>query len=145
MKKLKIEKTIVISKSIDQVFEALTNPELVVQYYPLNKVHSDLQVGGEIICEGDGFTDYGKIEIIEPNHQFQYSYWSDNHGTDRSPENYLTISYLLHTQEQNKTLLSLTHSNLHSELMYSQMSEVWDFLLDSFLACFLFLFHQLLD
>ena len=130
MEKFKIEKQIIIHKSIELVFEALTNPELIVKYYPLNKVTCNLQVGGEIICQGDGFTDYGKIEILEPNHKFQYSYWSDNHGTENLPENYLTICYLLQEQEQN-TLLSLTHNNLQSESMYSQMLEVWDFLLAS--------------
>ncbi len=134
MSTLVIEKTVLITAPANVVFEALTDSKKIIQYYPLEKVITDWQVGGEIICqginEGKEFTDYGKIEILEPNQQFQYSYWSDNHQTENIPENYLTICYTLESVEDG-TIVSLKHSNLQSYTMYNSMLGVWDFLLDS--------------
>lgn len=78
------------------------------------------------------FTDYGVIEkLVFPN-IYQYRYWSDNHGTERLEENFLTISYLLEESLMG-TRLVVTQSNLKSPEMYELMSgQVWDFLLDSF-------------
>ncbi|BDA70516.1 hypothetical protein CAL7716_046820 [Calothrix sp. PCC 7716] len=67
---------------------------------------------------------------MAPNEKFQYTYWSDNHGTERTPENHLTICYTLH-QAENRTNLKLEHKNLKSEKMYLEMLNVWDFLLSN--------------
>ena len=135
MKIFSIEKNVSLDVPANIVFEALTNSDKIVQYYPLKEVKTDWKVGSEIICKGsnDGkdFTDRGKIDVLIPNQKFQYTYWSDNHGTERTPENYLTISYTL-TEIGNKTNLKLEHKNLKSEAMYSQMLDVWDFLLSNF-------------
>lgn len=68
-------------------------------------------VGDIIFINGDrDFTDFGTIEILLLHKKFQYSYWSDNHGTARMAENYLTICYTLH-ETDNKTNLELEHKN----------------------------------
>ncbi len=129
-----IEKNLLINAPVNLVFEALTNSEKIVQYYPLIEVISDWQVGSEIICRGrtnsQDFIDYGKIDILIPNEKFQYTYWSDNHGTERSQENHLTICYSL-VEVENGTTLKLEHKNIQSQAMYSQMLDVWDFLLSN--------------
>ena len=88
-----IKKTLFVGVPANVVFEALTNSSKIVQYYPLQEVISDWQVGSEIICKGinDGkdFIDYGTIDILIPNQKFQYTYWSDNHGTQKTPDNHL--------------------------------------------------------
>jgi uncharacterized protein YndB with AHSA1/START domain len=95
-----IRKSLSIDASPSVVFDALTNSDKIIQYFPLKEVVSNWEVGSEILFkgsnEGRDFIDYGKIEILSPNQKFQYTYWSDNHGTDRVPENYLTICYTLH-------------------------------------------------
>lgn len=129
-----IDKTIAIAAPVDKVYEALTTSELVVQYYPVSEVISDWQVGSEIIgkgsIDGQSFTDYGKIDRLVKNKEFQYTYWSTNHGTKRTPENYLTISYTL-SEIDKGTVLNLSQRNIKSEQTYSQMLLVWDFLLSS--------------
>ena len=129
-----IDKTIAIAAPVDKVYEALTTSELVVQYYPVSEVISDWQVGSEIIgkgsIDGQSFTDYGKIDRLVKNKEFQYTYWSTNHGTERTPENYLTISYTLSKTDKG-TVLNLSQRNIKSEQTYSQMLLVWDFLLSS--------------
>jgi uncharacterized protein YndB with AHSA1/START domain len=129
-----IKKNLLINASPSIVFDALTNSNKILQYFPLKEVVSSWEVGGEIILKGSNgekdFIDYGKIEILSPNDKFQYTYWSDNHGTDRVPENYLTICYTLHKVD-NGTSLELEHRNFKSEKMYSEMLNVWDFLLSN--------------
>lgn len=134
METFSIKKTLFIGVSKSVLFETLTNSDKIVQYYPLEEVISDWKVGGEILCKGsnDGkiFVDYGTIESLVPNEKFQYTYWSTNHGTERTPENHLTICYTL-SETDNGTILKLEHKNLKSESMYSEMLNVWDFLLSN--------------
>jgi uncharacterized protein YndB with AHSA1/START domain len=132
MTKFKIEKELSIDAPPSLIFEALTNSDKIVQYYPLKEVISTWETGSEIILKGSNgnkdFTDYGEIDILLPSEKLQYTYWSDNHGTDRVPENYLTICYTLHEVDDG-TKLELEHKNLQSEKMYLEMLNVWDFLL----------------
>lgn len=129
-----IHKTLLINASPSAVFDALTNSDKIIQYYPLKEVVSTWEVGCEILLKGSNerkdFVDYGEIEILAINKQFQYRYWSDNHGTSRTLENYLTICYTLHEVDDG-THLVLEHKNLKSEKMYSEMLSVWNFLLSN--------------
>jgi len=132
MKSFSITKNLFINAPPTLLFETLTNSEKIIQYYPLKEVISDWQVGSDIILKGNNngedFIDYGRIEVLTPNQKFQYTYWSDNHGTDRTPENQLTICYTLDEVDRG-TNLQLEHTNLKSEQMYSEMLKVWDLLL----------------
>lgn len=134
MTKFAIKKSLLLNASPSVVFDALTNSGKIIQYFPLKEVVSTWEVGGEIIFKGSNggkdFIDYGIIEILSPNQIFQYTYWSDNHGTDKLPENYLTICYTLHEVDKG-TNLELEHKNFKSEKMYSEMLNVWDFLLSN--------------
>ncbi|WP_315789220.1 SRPBCC family protein [Fischerella sp. JS2] len=129
-----IRKNLLINASPSVLFDALTKSDKIIQYFPLKEVVSTWEVGSEILFkgshEGRDFIDYGKIEILSPNQKFQYTYWSDNHNTDRVPENYLTICYTLH-EVDNRTNLELEHKNFKSEKMYFEMLNVWDFLLSN--------------
>ncbi|MEG4059247.1 MULTISPECIES: SRPBCC domain-containing protein [unclassified Microcoleus] len=88
-----IHKQISIDAPPSVLFDALTDSEKIVQYYPVKEILSTWEVGSEIILKGSNgdqdFTDCGTIEILLPNEKFLYRYWSDNHGTVRVPENYL--------------------------------------------------------
>ena len=129
-----IKKEIFISKNPKCIFQLLTTSDEILNYYPLNSIESNWKKGSEIILKGGEdeheFTDYGIIDNLIENMEIQYSYWSDNHGTKRIPENYLTICYKL-TEEEHGTKLILEHSNFKSLEMYRQMEEVWNFLLSN--------------
>ncbi|MBI3351691.1 MAG: SRPBCC domain-containing protein [Nitrospirae bacterium] len=88
---LSIKKEIQINASPTVVFEAITDPNRIICYYPINTVQSEGKIGGSIFFSGknDGhtFTDYGTIEVFDNPYEFRYSYWSDNHGTVRAQEN----------------------------------------------------------
>ena len=134
METFSIEKTLTIDAPTNKVFDALTDSDKIVQYYPLEEVISDWQVNSEIICkgkiDGNSFSNYGKIDVLSPNEKFQYTYWSTNHGTERTPQNHLTICYSL-SEKDDGTTLKLEQKNIQSEQMYLQMLQIWDFLLSN--------------
>jgi len=135
MDSFSIEKEIIINASPETVFEMLTNSDQIIKYYPLNEVISEWKAGSEVLYKGEinnnKFTDYGVIETISRPTQYKYSYWSDNHGTENTPENQITISYNL-TNIKNGTKLELKQSNLRSKEMFEMMdSTVWPYLLDN--------------
>jgi len=130
-----IIKVIRIHAPNSRVFSALTSSEEIPTFYPLEKVDSKWELGSEVLYKGEingaAFTDFGVIEKLESPKVYAYRYWSDNHGTERTPENYLTISYVL-TECPNGTELTVTQSNIKSAGMYELMeSQVWDYLLGS--------------
>ncbi|MBY4677417.1 SRPBCC family protein [Marinobacterium arenosum] len=128
-----IEKVIKINAPKARVFQALTSSNEIPKYYPLNEVVSTWEVGSEVLYKGEingsPFTDYGVIESLNEPGFYSYRYWSDNHGTERTSENYILISYAL-SEIPEGTELKLVQSNIRSEELYNLMeTQVWDFLL----------------
>lgn len=136
MKKFTIKKQIALKAPAERVFSALTNSQEIPKYFPLKSVESTWEVGSETLYKGEvngvPFTDYGIIEKLTPPTEYRYRYWSDNHGTERTEENHLTINYNLEKSNEG-TVLTVTQSNIKSPEMYELMNgQVWDYLLISF-------------
>ena len=141
-----IVKKITLAATPEQVFLALTNENTIIKYFPLDKVVSTWELGSEVLYIGNvggtPFTDYGTITELWPAKKYSYRYWSDNHGTARISENFVTISYQLAATKsatkgtdikEKSTMLTLTQSNLPSAEMYQVMdTQVWDVLLNNF-------------
>jgi uncharacterized protein YndB with AHSA1/START domain len=121
MKHQSIIKKITLSATPEQVFSALTDEVQIIKYFPLDKVLSTWELDGEVLYKGNiagvPFTDYGIITEFEPAKVFSYRYWSDNHGTEKVPENFVTISYQLSTHSQ-ETVLTVIQNNLPSVDIY---------------------------
>ncbi len=135
MNSFKIEKKIVINSPIETVFGALTDSNEIPKYYPLRSVESDWNEGNEVLYKGEvngsPFTDFGTIEELSKPHIYRYRYWSDNHGTERTDQNHLTIEYRLLTAPEG-TELTVTQSNIRSKEMFEMMNgQVWEYLLGS--------------
>ena len=118
---------------MSRIYAALTSSEEIPRYYPLNAVESTWQQGAEVLYKGEingvPFTDFGVIEQLESPSVYVYRYWSDNHGTERIPENHLTISYCL-SECSEGSALTLIQSNIKSVELYELMDkQVWDHLL----------------
>ncbi len=131
-----IEKQIELNAPIERVFTALTNSEEILKYFPLKSVESTWSVGSSVLYKGEvngvPFTDFGIIEKLTSPTEYCYKYWSDNHGTARTEENYLTISYSLERSNE-RTVLTAKQSNIKSPEMYELMNDqVWSYLLNSF-------------
>lgn len=84
-------------------------------------------------ANGQRFTDAGVIQSLVRPKLFEYTYWSNNHGTENRPENHVSVQYSLRNEAQG-TRVALVQSNLPSLDYYALMNEVWDSLLQSLKA-----------
>ena len=130
-----INKKIQIKAPVERIFSALTTSTEIIKYFPLTSVESKWTLNGEVIYRGETngmpFTDLGIIREISYPTSYVYSYWSDNHGTEQKPENYITICYSLEVLADT-TLVKMEQRNIQSTELYDVMNnQVWDFLLNS--------------
>jgi uncharacterized protein YndB with AHSA1/START domain len=106
-----LKKTITIKAPASEVWRALTEPEIVKQYFYDTNVDSDWQQGSPIIYsgvwEGKAYKDKGKIVQVEKEKVLKHTHWSSLSGVPDTPENYYTVMYELNSNE-NKTILSIT-------------------------------------
>jgi uncharacterized protein YndB with AHSA1/START domain len=122
----------VINASPDKVWEALTNPLIVKQYFFNSDLVTDWVVGEAIFWRGnfDGksYEDKGKVLEYEHNAHLSYSYLSSWSGKPDLEENYLRVSYQVEALAEG-TRLTITQSNYseehraHSEENWAQVVE----------------------
>lgn len=132
MARLTLEKSVDVAAPADAVFDALTDPEKIVRFFPLQRVESERREGGSIKLfgevDGDAFVDDGRIDDYTPSTRFQYTYSSDDHGTERSADTEMTISYGLRPFPAG-TWVEALHENPLDPERHAQMEIAWDFLL----------------
>ena len=101
-----------------KVWEALTNPAIVKQYFFGTNVKSDWKKGSPIFWEGEwegkSYQDKGSIIDIDPGKYVKYSYWSSMSGTEDKPENYANVTYKL-SEKNGKTTLVIGQDNIKNE------------------------------
>ena len=97
------------------VWEALTNPKLIREYFFGTDTSSDWNVGSPITFsgewEGKSYQDKGTILAKKVNKLLRYSHWSSISGIEDKPENYVTVTYEL-TEKNSKTALTVTQDNI---------------------------------
>jgi uncharacterized protein YndB with AHSA1/START domain len=88
-----------IKCSPTKIWEALTNPELIKQYFFGTEVTTNWIVGSPItykgVWNGQPYEDKGLILEIVPDKTLLSSYWSSMAGLEDVPENYKTVKYEL--------------------------------------------------
>ena len=104
-----------IDASRQQVWDALTNPELIREYFFGTAVTTDWKVGSPITFAGEWkgrpYADKGEILVFRPNEELSYSHWSPMSGTDDVPESYHVVHIAL-AEARSGTTVTLTQSNL---------------------------------
>lgn len=97
------------------VWNALTDPDLIRQYFLGATVTSDWKVGSPITFAGewDGqkYEDKGEILALEPERRLSYSHWSPMTGQPDLPENYHVVDITLDAKG-DITTVTLEQSNL---------------------------------
>jgi uncharacterized protein YndB with AHSA1/START domain len=102
--------SILIKAPSAQVWDALTNPAIVQQYFFGTNLSAEWKVGGMIYFrgeyEGTPYEDKGIITAIETNKHLKYNYKSSWDDSADIPENYMPIEYHL-TEENQQTQLTI--------------------------------------
>ena len=114
-----------IDAPVSQVWDALTNPEMINQYLYGTEVTSDWQVGSPITYrgewEGKTYEDKGKILEIEPEKLLVSTFWSSLSGLPDTPENYKTVRYELSgTDGQTQVIIIQDNNATEEEAKHSQ-------------------------
>jgi len=107
-----------INAPLEKVWNALTNPAIVKQYFFGTELLTNWQVGSDIIFQGEWeeqkYKDPGKVLEYSHNEKLAYSYLSSWSGKEDIPENYLWISYEVKPIE-NGTELIIVQTNYDKE------------------------------
>lgn len=121
-----------INAPIEKVWNALTNPEMVKQYFFGSNQETDWKVGSEILWtgeyEGTIYKDKGTVLEYLPNQKLSYSYLSSWNGLEEKPDNYLFVSYEVQPTE-NGTELTITQSNYDEDKIQHSI-ENWAVVID---------------
>jgi uncharacterized protein YndB with AHSA1/START domain len=127
--KLTGKASININAPAEEVWEALTTPEIIKKYFFGTNAISDWKVGSPIVFrgvwEGKQYEDKGTILKSIPSKLFQYKYWSSMSGIDDKPENYQTITYELSEKNNNTTTLTITQENIPDEKTKEHSEQNW--------------------
>jgi len=107
-------KTVTINAPRAEVWDALTNPAKVKQYFHGTAVSTDWRVGSPITWTGEwkgqSYVDKGTVLACEPERLLKYTHWSPLGGSQDKPENYHTVTVEL-AEDGGITTLTLTQDN----------------------------------
>jgi uncharacterized protein YndB with AHSA1/START domain len=123
----------VIQAPIEKVWDALVNPDIIRQYLLGTNTRSDWKPGSPIIFEGEwegkSYQDKGTIHEIKPNEILRYDYWSSMGKLEDRPENYMMVTFKLHKDDNDHTLLTLLQENIPDEESKNHSMANWQMVL----------------
>lgn len=126
--------SVIIEAPVARVWEALTDPKIIKQYFFGTNTVTDWKVGGPIqfkgLYEGKAYEDKGTVLAFEPEELIRYTYWSSMSGVEDKPENYVTITYRLF-EEKDKVHLQITQENVPDEETKQHSEDNWKKVLSS--------------
>lgn len=121
-----------INATVEKVWEALINPEMVKKYFFGSSQETDWEIGSSILWtgeyEGTKYIDKGKVLAFLPNNKLSYSYLSSWSGLEDKPENYLLVTYEVKAIKSG-TELTITQSN-YDEEKAKHAAENWAVIID---------------
>ncbi len=133
-KNLLAKSSIQINSPASEVWNALTDPEIIKKYMFGTDVSSEWKEGSSIFWkgewEGKNYEDKGTIIRFKPNKLLEYSHFSPMSGIPDKPENYHKVTVELH--EKNKfTEVILIQDNNKTETERDHSEKNWDMMLES--------------
>ena len=121
-----------------QVWDALTDPDMIQKYMFGSRVETDWKVGSPIAWkgeyEGKAYEDKGEVVAIDPGRRLEVTHFSPLSGKDDRPENYHRLVYELEerngvthvslSQDNNPTEEAAEHSRANWEKMLAGLKQV---------------------
>lgn len=108
----------IVKAPVEKVWKALTDAELVKQYFFGSNQETDWKVGSKIRFwgeyEGQRYEDKGEVLEYVNNEKLAYSYLSSWSNLPDEPENYLWVSYSIKPVPEG-TELTVSQSNYDAE------------------------------
>jgi uncharacterized protein YndB with AHSA1/START domain len=134
MSDLSTTTSITIDASVDDVWKALTTPELIRQWFFGVDTETDWKVGSPLVHRGEyqgkPYVDKGEIVRFDPPKLLVHTHWSDLSGKPDSPEHYQEVTWAL-SERDGATELTISERNLPSEEAKAVSEEGWKTVLNN--------------
>jgi uncharacterized protein YndB with AHSA1/START domain len=128
MEGISLTVTIKINAPKAEVWQGLTDPDMVKQYFFGTTQESSWMEGSPIVWsgewEGKTYQDKGTILEITPGEFVKYSYWSSMSSLEDKPENYQIVSYKL-DENEGVTTLEISQENIKDEAAKEHSEGSW--------------------
>ncbi|MEV7662146.1 SRPBCC domain-containing protein [Paenarthrobacter sp. NPDC089316] len=116
----------------EKVWEALTDPALIKQYFLGTNVTTTWRVGDQITYSGEykgkAYKDKGTILVFDPPARLKTTHFSPASGLPDLPENHHTVEYLL-AGDPTGTTVTITQGNNSSEEEVASSTSTWELVL----------------
>ncbi len=123
-----------IDAPVSEVWDALTKPEMIKQYFFGTDTHTNWKPGSPItftgVWEGKSYEDKGTVLEFEEGKRLKYKYWSSMSGMEDKPENYANITYEV-KEENNGTTLTINQDNIPDQKMKDHSAENWKMVMNN--------------
>ena len=120
--------SVMINAPVERVWEALTVPELIKQWFFGVDTESDWKAGSTLVHRGEWkgkpYVDKGEILRIEAPTLLVHTHWSEISGLTDEPQNYQEVTWAL-AGVDDSTQLTITERNLPSEEAKDASEEGW--------------------
>lgn len=127
-KNLKITTSIDLNTSVEKVWNALTDKEMIKQYFWGTETITDWKEGSPIsytgIWDGATYEDKGFILKIEKDKIFKHTYWSSFWGTEYNTDDFSVITYEL-IDNSHQTTLIITQEGFKDKQSCDHSIENW--------------------
>jgi uncharacterized protein YndB with AHSA1/START domain len=134
MSDIRSTSSITIEAPAEEVWKALTTPEVIKEWFFGVDTVSDWKVGSKLVhtgeWQGKPYEDKGEILKIEPPRELVHTHWSPLSGLPDSPENYEEITWSLGDRE-GATELTIAEQNLPSEEAKATSEQAWKAVLNN--------------
>ena len=131
---LETEHAITVDAPAENVWEALTTPEIIKQWFFGVDTESDWKEGGAIVHRGEWkgrpYEDKGRIVTLDRPRLFVHTHWSDMSGLPDDEANYQEVRWEL-AEKDGKTELTVSENNLPSEDAKSMSDKQWPAVLEN--------------
>lgn len=128
---------ITITAPPHEVWRALTDPDMIQQYFFGSRVDTDWQAGSPITWTGEyhgtAYEDKGTVLEVEPNRRLRVTHFSPMTGLADKPENYHTLTFEL-DELGTDTRVTLTQDNNGSAEEADRAADNWKSMLDGLKA-----------
>jgi len=120
--------SIILDAPAPRVWEALTTPELIKEWFFGVETETDWTEGSSIVhrgeYQGEPYEDKGTIVRIVPERMIVHTHWSPVSGLPDRAENYQEVAWTL-ANENGQTKLTVSEVNLPSEEAKAASEQGW--------------------
>jgi uncharacterized protein YndB with AHSA1/START domain len=124
--------SILVAAPAGRVWTALTDPDIVKEYFLGTHVASTWREGDPVTFTGEwkgkSYQDKGIVLENRPNELLRISHYSPLTGLPDVPENYHTVEYRL-TVQPGGTQVTITQGNNKSDSEADESAKLWEMVL----------------